>query len=84
MLNIVAQFILDAYDEVAIDWDNMSQQERSEYLKKHPNSKYANKNVGEKRQRYQRLMKEAKDNVKKEQDIANHYKQLLDNLIHKG
>lgn len=83
-MNEVASFILEAYDELAIDWDSMTQQERTEYLKKHPNSKYADKNVGEKRQRYQRLKKEAEDNVKKEQDIAKHYKQLLDNLIHKG
>lgn len=83
-MNEVAKFILKAYMELAIDWDSMTQQERTEYLKKYPNSKYANKNIGEKRQRYQRLKKEAEDNVNKEKDIANHYKQLLNNLLHKG
>ena len=68
-MNIVAKYILQAYKEESIDWNSMSQQERSEYLKQHPNSKYSNKGNNEKRRRYQRLLKDAQQDVKDKKEV---------------
>lgn len=82
-MNVVAKYILQAYCEESIDWNSMSQQERSEYIKKHPNSKYAKNDKDEKRRRYQRLMKDAQEEVKNKKTLVNKYKDLLNRLVHK-
>lgn len=79
-MDIIQRLVLSYTEE---EWSQLSQQERNEYLKKHPNSKYNKKETdAEKRMRYQRLQKEAENNSKHEKELSQHYKKLLDKLNH--